>query len=134
MRGELHKLVGEIERKEQTIATLENQLRQSKEKIEDKDKIVKDLKSVLDKSSSATHSLEEKFSRPSHSDDVRMSDPVTRSKSLRERGTGDRLQTLLARYKDYSDNGNQNSSERRIKPLSISGNSTRGGLVTRDKK
>lgn len=134
MRGELHKLVGEIERKEQTIATLENQLRQSKEKIEDKDKIVKDLKSVLDKSSSATHSLEEKFSRPSHSDDVRMSDPVTRSKSLRERGTGDRLQTLLARYKDYSDNGNQNSSERRIKPLSISGNSTKGGLVTRDKK
>ena len=131
MRGELHKLVGEIERKEQTIATLENQLRQSKEKIEDKDKIVKELKTVLDKSSSATHSLEDKVSR-TRRDDTRMSDPVVRSKSLTERGAGDRLQSLISRYKDY-DNGNHNS-ERRIKPLSISGNNRRGGLVTRDKK
>ena len=36
MRGELHKLMGVIQSKDQAIETLENQLRQSKEKIEDK--------------------------------------------------------------------------------------------------
>lgn len=131
MRGELHKLVGEIERKEQTIVTLENQLRQSKEKIEDKNKVVKELKSVLDKGSEAVHSLEDKLSiQKTH--EKRLSDPVTRSKSFTERGAGDRLQSLIARYKDYSESGTH-TSERKIKPLSLSGNK-RGGLVTRDKK
>ncbi|XP_061169283.1 myosin-2 heavy chain-like [Saccostrea echinata] len=129
MRGELHKLVGEIERKEQTIVTLENQLRQSKEKIEDKDKVVRELKAVMDRNSLAMHSLE--YTKPK-TEETRISDPVSRSKSLTERGAGDRLQSLIARYKDYGEAGTQ--AERRIKPLSLSGNNTKKGLVTRDKK
>lgn len=80
------------------------------------------------------YSLEEKFFRFFYSDDVRMFDLVIRFKSLRERGTGDRFQIFLVRYKDYSDNGNQNFLERRIKFFFIFGNNIRGGFVIRDKK
>ncbi|XP_062609131.1 CAP-Gly domain-containing linker protein 1-like [Saccostrea cucullata] len=130
MRGELHKLVGEIERKEQTIATLENQLRQSKEKIEDKDKKILDLKSG--NGHSTTHSLEDTQPK-SRLDSLRKSDSVGRTQSLTEKGSGDRLQSLISKYRNYGEQSSPHP-ERKIKPLPlISSSGSKMGLVTRGK-
>lgn len=130
MRGELHKLVGEIERKEQTISTLENQLRQSKEKIEDKDKKIQGLKSG--NGQHTTHSLDETQPK-TRIDGLRKSDSVGRAQSLTEKGTGDRLQSLISKYRNYGEQSTPHH-ERKIKPLPLISNSgSKMGLVTRGK-
>lgn len=56
---------------------------------------------------------------------------VQRSKSLNEKGSssGDRLQSLISKYRSYGETGNT-FPERKIKPLSLSG-SSKMGLVTK---
>ncbi|KAK3097784.1 hypothetical protein FSP39_013162 [Pinctada imbricata] len=194
MRGELHKLVGVIQSKDQAIETLENQLRQSKEKIEDKDKAMLELKNIMkdSKGSESAHSAEEPLTRsclhkdnyiayvaiyrkevlkflkdPKESNLIKRLKPAEsnvqmqrsqelsgsesdltkpsvtpglygakyvgskpqRTQSLTEKGSGDRLQSLISKYRSYGDNGSQ-VPERKIKPLSLSP-SNKMGLVTR---
>lgn len=131
MRGELHKLVGEIERKEQTITTLENQLRQSKDKIEDKDKVIHTLKSG--NGQHITQSLDETAPKSAGKESLSKSDSLGRAQSLNERGGSDRLQSLISKYRSYGEPSSPHP-ERKIKPLPlISSSGTKMGLVTRGK-
>ena len=130
MRGELHKLVGEIERKEQTITTLENQLRQSKEKIENKDKVIQDLKTGNGHHTS--QSLDETPPK-TRVGSLSKSDSLGRTQSLHEKGAGDRLQSLISKYRSYGEQPSP-KPERKIKPLPlISSSGSKMGLVTRGK-
>ncbi|XP_033749664.1 LOW QUALITY PROTEIN: golgin subfamily B member 1-like [Pecten maximus] len=83
MRGELHKLMGVIETKDQAIETLEGQLKHSKVEIENREKAMNQLQSLM------SH-VDEKRSMEngSHSPRRKSRSPVTSSKIPRKTDEG----------------------------------------------
>ena len=117
MRGELHKLMGVIQDKDKNIETLEEELKVSKETLNRKERAINELRGMGSDSDDRSQGRSE--------------EDIQRSKSLNEKGSssGDRLQSLISKYRSYGETGNT-FPERKIKPLSISG-SSKMGLVTK---
>ncbi|KAH3836867.1 hypothetical protein DPMN_110243, partial [Dreissena polymorpha] len=149
MRDELHKLMGVIESKDLAIETLENQLRTSKDEIKMKSQAMSDLQRVVSdlerkngelhesvegvRSSVEDRLMSQRSSSPASSPTRKVEDgsskdtPEQMRRSQSEKG-GDRLQSLISKYRGYSEAGSQ--PERKIKPLSLSP-SSKMGLVTK---
>lgn len=122
VKGELHKLIGVIQDKDRNIETLETELKLSKENLNRKERAINEMRGMG--SDSDDRSL-------GRSEDGKTEKDVHRSKSLTDKGSnsGDRLQSLISKYRSYGETGNT-FPERKIKPLSLSG-SSKMGLVTK---
>ncbi|XP_071166881.1 uncharacterized protein [Mytilus edulis] len=121
VKGELHKLIGVIQDKDRNIETLESELKLSKENLNRKEREMRGMGSDSDDRSLG------------RSEDGKTEKDVHRSKSLTDKGSnsgGDRLQSLISKYRSYGETGNT-FPERKIKPLSLSGSSSKMGLVTK---
>ncbi|OWF46974.1 hypothetical protein KP79_PYT14892 [Mizuhopecten yessoensis] len=126
MRGELHKLMGVIETKDQAIETLEGQLKHSKNEIENRQKAMDQLQGLM------THvdekrSMENGSRSPRKTDEGKIPEPQRTSSTGPGDKGGDRLQSLISKYRSHSESP---FPERKIKPLSLSP-SSKMGLVTR---
>ena len=126
MRGELHKLMGVIQDKDKNIETLEEELKVSKETLNRKERAINELRGMGSDSDDRSQGKTGRSRIPRRSEE-----DIQRSKSLNEKGSssGDRLQSLISKYRSYGETGNT-FPERKIKPLSISG-SSKMGLVTK---
>ncbi|XP_071166867.1 uncharacterized protein [Mytilus edulis] len=130
VKGELHKLIGVIQDKDRNIETLESELKLSKENLNRKEREMRGMGSDSDDRSLGRGG---RSRIPRRSEDGKTEKDVHRSKSLTDKGSnsgGDRLQSLISKYRSYGETGNT-FPERKIKPLSLSGSSSKMGLVTK---
>lgn len=126
MRGELHKLMGVIETKDQAIETLEGQLKHSKVEIENREKAMNQLQNLMSHVDEK-RSLENGSPSPGKTDEGKIPEPQRSSSTGPGDKGGDRLQSLISKYRSHSESP---FPERKIKPLSLSP-SSKMGLVTR---
>ncbi|CAC5371389.1 unnamed protein product [Mytilus coruscus] len=131
VKGELHKLIGVIQDKDRNIETLETELKLSKENLNRKERAINEMRGIGSDSDDRSLGRAGRSRIPRRSEDGKTEKDVHRSKSLTDKGSnsGDRLQSLISKYRSYGETGNT-FPERKIKPLSLSG-SSKMGLVTK---